>query len=80
MVSLLTCLLMRWKYCAGVVGWTTCMLTASPSLLSIRLSVNCRKRSSREEECSGPAPSYPCGSSITKPLCRSHFAGEGSRQ
>jgi hypothetical protein len=32
-------------------------------------------RSSREEECSGPAPSNPCGNSITIPLCRNHLAG-----
>lgn len=31
-------------------------------------------RSSREEECSGPAPSRPCGRSRTIPLCFSHFA------
>ena len=52
-----TCFLSRWKYCAGVVGYTMCMFTLSPSLLASQLSVICRNRSSRHEECSGPAPS-----------------------
>lgn len=36
----------------------------------------CSMRSSREEECSGPAPSRPWGRSRTIPLCFSHLAVE----
>ena len=28
----------------------------------------------RHEECSGPAPWYPCGKRQTRPLCRIHLA------
>lgn len=34
-----TCCRRRWKYCAGVVGFTMCMLTLSPSSSSSLLSV-----------------------------------------
>ena len=53
------------------------MLTLSPSGPALLLSVICRNLSRRQEECSGPAPSNPWGSSITIPLCSSHFAGCG---
>jgi hypothetical protein len=36
-------------------------------------------RSNLEEECSGPAPSRPCGRSKTIPLCFSHLAIVDSR-
>ena len=34
---------------------------------------NCKNLSSLAEECSGPWPSYPWGSSITKPDALDHF-------
>lgn len=37
--SKLTCWRSKWKYCAGVVGFTICMFTQSPSTPSSRLSV-----------------------------------------
>ena len=51
-----------------------CILTQSPSGPASLLSVSCRNLSSRQEECSGPIPSSPWGSSITRPLCMSHLA------
>ncbi len=60
-----TCRRSRWKYCAGVVGLTTCMLSSAQ---------HCRNRSSRALECSGPRPSKPCGSSSTSPLSRRHLS------
>ncbi len=54
----------RWNICAPVVGFTTCMLS---------LEHNCRKRSIRQELCTGPAPSYPCGNKTTSPDQRSHL-------
>jgi len=42
--------------------------------LQVLRILTCSMRSSREEECSGPAPSRPCGKSRTIPLCFSHFA------
>src|SRR5271166_2762971 len=48
----------RWKYCADVEGTVTRMLPRAPSD---------RKLSKRAEECSGPCPSYPCGSNRTSP-------------
>lgn len=43
------------------------MLTDSASTESSLLELICKKRSIRHEECSGPAPSNPCGNNITKP-------------
>ena len=40
------------------------------------LSVSCRNLSILQEECSDAAPSYPWGSSITRPLLRTHLAEE----
>lgn len=42
-------------------------------LVMIILELTCRNLSIREDECSGPAPSYPCGNRTTIPDCRSHF-------
>ena len=53
-----------------------CMLMSSPSGFDSFESLSWRKRSSRHELCSGPAPSYPCGSSIVSPLHIIHFAVE----
>ena len=39
----------------------------------------CRNRSSRALECSGPCPSYPCGSSSTSPESCPHFARSAER-
>ena len=51
----------------------TSQLTLSPSALASRLSVIWRNLSMRQLECSGPAPSMPCGSSITSPDWRPHL-------
>ena len=55
----------RWKYWAVVETLATRML---PSAASVR------NRSSRALECSGPAPSYPCGSSSVSRDVSPHFA------
>ncbi len=54
----------RWKYWAGVVGLTTVMLSSAPIF---------RNRSRRAEECSGPLPSKPCGSSSVSRDFSPHF-------
>ena len=54
----------RWKNCAGVVGLTTVMLSSAPIF---------RNRSRRAEECSGPLPSKPCGSSSVSRDFSPHF-------
>jgi hypothetical protein len=54
----------RWKYCAEVVQLTTRRFP----------SAHCwRKRSRRALECSGPWPSYPCGSRSTRSDVCPHF-------
>ncbi len=51
----------RWKYCAALDGFATRMLPSAASW---------RKRSSLALECSGPLPSYPCGSrSVSREVC-----------
>ena len=47
----------RWKYWPEVLTLATRMLSCA---------ADCRKRSSRALECSGPLPSYPCGSSSVR--------------
>ena len=59
-----------WKIWAGVVRLTTRQLPFTESS---------RKRSSRAEECSGPCPSIPCGSSSTSPERRFHFSSPEAR-
>src|SRR5580658_874241 len=48
----------RWKYCADVEGIVTRRLPRAESD---------RNRSKRADECSGPCPSYPWGSSRVRP-------------
>lgn len=80
-LKMFTCLLRRWKYCAEVVGLTTCQLTSSPSAPSDSLeSVIWRNRSIRQEECSGPAPSMPWGKSKVKDDWRPHLDSPGRKK
>ena len=37
-------------------------------------AANCKKRSSRADECSGPCPSKACGKNNVRPLRSPHFA------
>ena len=55
----------RWKYCAAVVGLASRMFPSAASAM---------KRSIRALECSGPDPSYPCGSSRVNRVVWPHFA------
>jgi hypothetical protein len=43
-------------------------------LLIKRTVLTWRNRSILHDECSGPAPSYPCGNIMVRALCLSHFA------
>lgn len=63
----------RWYNCAGVEGLATIRFTSCAGLAAPS-SEACRNLSILHEECSGPAPSKPCGSIMTRPLCLSHFA------
>ena len=54
----------RWKNWAAVVQLHTRMLSCAPC---------CRKRSRRALECSGPFPSYPCGSRSVRREVWFHF-------
>ena len=54
--------------CGDSPAGTVCTAGSSGSS-----SHSCRKRSGRAEECSGPIPSRPCGSSSTSPHCRIHL-------
>jgi hypothetical protein len=60
----------RWKYWAGVVQLATRMFPSA---------ADCRKRSSRALECSGPDPSYPCGSNRLSREVWPHFASPETR-
>ncbi len=59
-----TCHRNRWKNDAGVDGMATVMLSSAHI---------CRKRSTRADEWSGPCPSWPCGSSMTREDRCPHF-------
>ena len=54
----------RWNSWAGVVGLAIWMLSSAARL---------RKRSRRALECSGPMPSMPWGSIITRPDSMPHL-------
>jgi len=61
----------RWKYCAAAVGWATVMFWPAARV---------RNRSRRAEECSGPWPSKPWGSSSTRPEAWPHFSSAATRK
>jgi hypothetical protein len=61
----IACARSKWKYCDEVEQFATRMLPSAES---------CRKRSSRALECSGPAPSYACGSSSVSRVDCPHLA------
>src|SRR5256885_8191579 len=60
----------RWKNCDELVALQTCMLFSAH---------NERKRSMRPDECSGPCPSYPCGSSSVRPDVCPHLSSAAER-
>ena len=61
-----TCRRRQWKYCAGVVGLTTWMLS---SAASVQEPLEPGAASAR-----ALGPSKPCGSSSTRPLSRRHLS------